>query len=67
MPAFGAFVLGGAGAFLIGSLMMFEDPAFRPSVGRSSVATLASASMFGLVLAVLLRARQRPGRAAMRR
>ena len=30
VPAFGAFVLGGAAAFLIGSLMMFREPGLRP-------------------------------------
>jgi hypothetical protein len=34
VPAFGAFVLGGAAAFLIGSLMMFRDPGRRGCVRR---------------------------------
>ena len=61
VPAFGAFVLGGGGAFLIGSLMMFQDPVFRPSVGMIVVATLASAAVFGLVLEQLVRSRHVPG------
>lgn len=60
VPAFGAFVVGGGAAFLIGSLMMFENPVFRPSLAVVIGATLGSAALFGVVLAALLRARRRP-------
>jgi membrane-bound serine protease (ClpP class) len=60
VSAFGAFVIGGGGAFLIGSLMMFENPAFRPSLALVLGATLACAALFGVVLVALLRARRRP-------
>ncbi len=59
VPAFGAFVLGGMTAFAIGSVMMF-DTAGRPPMTLIAVATLACAALFGVVLALLLRARHRP-------
>ncbi len=60
VPAFGAFVVGGAAAFVIGSLLMFEAPAARPPLAVIAAATLAGAVLFGAVLALLLRARRRP-------
>ncbi len=60
VAAFGAFVIGGGAAFLIGSLMMFENPAFRPSLAVVLGATLVSVGLFGVVLAALLRSRRRP-------
>jgi len=60
VPSFGAFVLGGASAFVIGSLMMFEAPGVRLPLTVILVATLACAALFGLVLALLVRARRRP-------
>ena len=62
VPAFGAFVIGGAAAFLIGSLMMFENPAFRPSLSahprrqRSKVCIDVRGGAGGA-----LRARRAPG------
>jgi membrane-bound serine protease (ClpP class) len=61
VPAFGAFVLGGAAAFLIGSLMMFRDPGLRPPRAAIIAATLGSVAVFGVVLGALLRTRRRPG------
>jgi membrane-bound serine protease (ClpP class) len=60
VPAFGAFVLGGAASFAIGSLMMFDAPGLRLSAWVIAGATLASAALFGVVLNLLLRARGRP-------
>lgn len=60
VPAFGAFVLGGAAAFLIGSLMMFPNPALRPPTGAIAGATLFSMALFGVVLDAALRMRRRP-------
>jgi membrane-bound serine protease (ClpP class) len=60
VPAFGAFVLGGAAAFLIGSLMMFRDPALKPPLEAVAGATLACVGVFGLVLQALLSVRRRP-------
>jgi membrane-bound serine protease (ClpP class) len=60
VPAFGAFVLGGAASFAIGSLMMFDAPGLRLPPGVIAGATLASAALFGVVLTLLLRARRRP-------
>ncbi|MBV8400656.1 MAG: nodulation protein NfeD, partial [Acetobacteraceae bacterium] len=60
VPSFGAFVLGGAASFAIGSLMMFDTPGVRPPPALIVVATLASATLFGIVLTLLLRARRRP-------
>jgi membrane-bound serine protease (ClpP class) len=59
-PAFGAFVLGGAAAFAIGSLMMFEAPGVRPPLSVIAGATLTSAVLFGAILVLPLRARRRP-------
>jgi membrane-bound serine protease (ClpP class) len=60
VPAFGAFVLGGATAFAIGSLMMFDMPGARIPLSVVVGGTLASAALFGVLLTVLLRARRRP-------
>jgi membrane-bound serine protease (ClpP class) len=60
IPAFGALVLGGATAFAIGSVMMFEDPGFRPSLPVIAGATLTIAALCGIVLSLLIRARRRP-------
>jgi membrane-bound serine protease (ClpP class) len=60
IPAFGAFVLGGAAAFAIGSLMMFEDPAFRPSAPVIGGATFAAVLLSSVILTLLIRARRRP-------
>jgi membrane-bound serine protease (ClpP class) len=59
VPAFGAFVLGGATAFVIGSLMMFDMPGAGLPLSLIAGATLASAALFGLVLTLLVRARRR--------
>jgi membrane-bound serine protease (ClpP class) len=60
VPSFGAFVLGGAASFVIGSLMMFEAPGLQLPLAVVAIATLACAALFGLVLALLVRARRRP-------
>jgi membrane-bound serine protease (ClpP class) len=68
VPAFGAFVLGGATAFVIGSLMMFDMPGAGLPLPIIAGATLASAGLFGAALTLLVRARRRQvviGTAAM--
>ena len=45
VPAFGALVLGGAGALAIGSVMMFRDPGFRPLLPLVVGAALVSADV----------------------
>jgi membrane-bound serine protease (ClpP class) len=68
LPAFGAFAVGGGAAFVLGSLMMFDNPGFRPSLTLIGIATATCMGLFGIVLAALLRARRRPvvtGDAAM--
>jgi membrane-bound serine protease (ClpP class) len=60
VPSFGAFVLGGASSFVIGSLLMFEAPGLQLPLTVIAVATLAAAALFGLALALLVRARRRP-------
>lgn len=60
IPAFGALVLGGASAFAIGSLMMFDTPGVRPPLAVIGGATLVSVLVLGVVLALLVRARRRP-------
>jgi membrane-bound serine protease (ClpP class) len=60
VPSFGAFVLGGMSAFVIGSLLMFEAPGAQLPLTVIAGATLASVVLFGLVLALLVRARRRP-------
>jgi membrane-bound serine protease (ClpP class) len=60
VPSFGAFVLGGMSAFVIGSLMMFEAPGAQLPLTVIAVATLISALLLAGVLALLLRSRRRP-------
>jgi membrane-bound serine protease (ClpP class) len=60
VPAFGALGLGGAAAFAIGSLMMFEAPGLRPPLALIAGATIASALVFAVVVGLLMRARRRP-------
>jgi membrane-bound serine protease (ClpP class) len=60
IPAFGALVLGGASAFAIGSLMMFDRPGVRPPFAIVAGATLVSVLVLGVLLALLVRARRRP-------
>jgi membrane-bound serine protease (ClpP class) len=60
VQSFGAFVLGGMSAFVIGSLLMFGAPGAQLPLTVIAAATLASAALFGLVLALLVRARRRP-------
>lgn len=60
VPSFGAFVIGGATAFAIGSLLMFETPGLRLPWPVIAAATAFSATLFGIVLTLLLRARRRP-------
>jgi len=60
--AFGALGVGGIVAFVIGALLMFpsQAPGFSLSGGVIAGAAIASAALFIVVLAVLLRARRRP-------
>ncbi|MCW3474782.1 NfeD family protein [Limobrevibacterium gyesilva] len=60
VPVFGAFVLGGASAFAIGSLMIFRTAGARPPVALITGATAVSVMLFGVVLVLLLRARRHP-------
>jgi membrane-bound serine protease (ClpP class) len=60
VPSFGAFVLGGAMAFAIGSVMMFGTSGSRLPFSVIVAATLISAALFSVVLTLLLRARRRP-------
>jgi membrane-bound serine protease (ClpP class) len=59
IPAFGAFILGGATAFVIGSLLMFDMPGGGLPPSIIAGATLISAALFGAVLTLLVRARRR--------
>jgi membrane-bound serine protease (ClpP class) len=58
VPSFGAFVLGGAAAFAIGSLMMFETSGVALPLSVIAGATLICATLFAGVLTLLLRARR---------
>jgi membrane-bound serine protease (ClpP class) len=60
VPAFGALGLGGAAAFAIGSVMMFDSPGLRPPLALIAGATVVSALLFAVVLGLLVRARRRP-------
>jgi membrane-bound serine protease (ClpP class) len=60
VPSFGAFVLGGATAFALGSVMMFGTPAARLPLLVIAGATVISAALLAVVLTLLLRARRRP-------
>lgn len=64
-PAFGLLTAGGAVAFLIGSLMLFDDlgPAFRLSLDVIIPATLATVGFFVFVVGAGLRAQRLPIRA----
>jgi len=60
--AFGALGVGGIAAFVIGALMMFpvQTPGFALSVGVVIGTAIASGLLLILLLAALLRSRQRP-------
>jgi membrane-bound serine protease (ClpP class) len=60
--AFGALGVGGLAAFVIGALLMFPSraPGFSLSLAVVAGAAIASAALLLLVLAALLRSRQRP-------
>jgi membrane-bound serine protease (ClpP class) len=60
--AFGALGVGGIAAFVIGALMMFpaQAPGLRLSGGVVAGTAIGSAALLLLVLAALLRSRQRP-------
>ena len=60
--AFGALGVGGIAAFVIGALMMFPTraPGFSLSGGIVAGAAIGSAALLLLMLAALLRSRQRP-------
>jgi membrane-bound serine protease (ClpP class) len=58
VPSFGAFVLGGAAAFIIGSLMMFETPGAGLPLWLIVIATMISAALLAVVLTLLLRIRR---------
>ena len=60
VPSFGAFVIGGATAFVIGSLMTFDMPGYHLAWPVVAGATIVSIGLFLLVLAMLVRARRRP-------
>ena len=60
VPAFGALILGGGTALVIGSLMMFESPAFRPLLWVVALAAVVLALLIFLVFAVVVRAARRP-------
>jgi membrane-bound serine protease (ClpP class) len=60
VPAFGALGIGGAIAFAIGSLMMFDTPGFRLAWPVVAGATAVCMGLFLVVLAMLIRARRRP-------
>jgi membrane-bound serine protease (ClpP class) len=60
VPSFGAFVLGGVSAFVIGSLMMFNAPGAHLPLPVIVGAALTSAVLLGGVLTLLVRLRRRP-------
>jgi membrane-bound serine protease (ClpP class) len=60
VPSFGALGIGGVIAFVLGSLMAFDTPGFRLAWPVVVGATIVSAGLFLLVLAMLVRARRRP-------
>ena len=59
-PSFGALGIGGIVAFVLGSLMTFNTPGYRLAWPVVAGATIVTAAMFLLVLAMLVRARRRP-------
>jgi membrane-bound serine protease (ClpP class) len=60
--SFGAIGIGGIIAFVIGAIIMFPSgaPGFALSLSVVGVTVLASASLFLMVLSMLLQSRQRP-------
>jgi membrane-bound serine protease (ClpP class) len=60
VPSFGAFVIGGAAAFAIGSVMMFGTWGARPPLTLIAGGTLMAAALLGVVLRLLIHARRRP-------
>jgi membrane-bound serine protease (ClpP class) len=60
VPSFGALGIGGAAAFLIGSLMTFNTPGYRLAWPVVVGATVVSVGLFFLVMAMLVRTRRRP-------
>lgn len=60
IPAFGSFILGGATAFVVGSVMMFTGPGQALPPALVGGATVAGLVLFGVVLRLLMRARRRP-------
>jgi membrane-bound serine protease (ClpP class) len=60
VPSFGALGIGGAVAFALGSLMTFDTPGYRLAWPVALGATVVSAGLFLLVLAMLVRTRRRP-------
>jgi membrane-bound serine protease (ClpP class) len=60
VPSFGALGIGGAAAFLIGSLMTFDTPGYRLAWPVAVGATVVSVGLFVLVMAMLIRSRRRP-------
>ncbi|SME99300.1 membrane-bound serine protease (ClpP class) [Tistlia consotensis] len=60
VPSFGALGIGGLVAFVLGSLMTFDTPGYQLALPVVIGAAAASAGLFLLVLALLVRARRRP-------
>jgi len=59
LPAFGAFVLGGGAAFVLGSLLMFANPGFRPALPSVIGATVVAVLLLGVMLSALIHTRRR--------
>ena len=61
-PTFGAFTAGGAVAFLLGSMMLFDpvEPAFRLSLAMVLPATLMTTLFFATIVTAGLRAQRLP-------
>lgn len=59
VPSFGALGLGGIAAFVLGSMLTFDTPGYRLAWPVVLGATIVSAALFVLVLAMLVRARRR--------
>jgi membrane-bound serine protease (ClpP class) len=60
VPSFGALGIGGIVAFVLGSLMTFDTPGYRLAWPVVVGATVVSAGLLILTLAMLVRARRRP-------
>jgi membrane-bound serine protease (ClpP class) len=60
VPSFGALGIGGIVAFALGSMMTFDTPGYRLAWPVVAGATIFSAGLFLVVLAMLVRARRRP-------